>query len=158
MSTSELAKQIHQRFIFRQQTLAAAESCTGGAFTAELVKISGASDFVVGSVIAYSNKAKFNILGVSKPTLAATGSVSQEVAIQMAKGAKKKLESTWAVGITGIAGPNGGTKEKPVGTVCIAVVGPGFEYSEINLFSGSRESVIDSSVKRTMQLVLEHTH
>ncbi len=158
MSTSELAKQIHQRFIFRQLTLAAAESCTGGAFTAELVKIPGASEFVVGGVVAYSNQIKIDVLGVSKPTLAAAGAVSQEVALQMARGAKNKLETSWAVGITGIAGPTGGSKEKPAGSVCIAVVGPGFEYSEKNLFSGSRESVIASAVKRTMQLILEHTH
>lgn len=158
MSNLDLARQIHERFKFRHQTIAAAESCTGGIFTAELIKIPGASDFVKGSVVAYSNNSKVALLDTKKSTLDAAGAVSQEVAIQMAKGAKRKLESTWSVGITGIAGPSGGSKEKPVGTVCIAVVGPGFEYSEINLFAGNREAVIESAVKRTMQLVLEKTH
>lgn len=158
MPSPDLAKLIHERLKFRQQTIAAAESCTGGAFTAELVKLSGASDILKGSVIAYSNNSKTDLLDVKKSTLDSSGAVSQEVAIQMAKGAKVKFASTWSVGITGIAGPTGGSKEKPNGTVCIAVVGPGFEYSEINLFTGNREAVIESTVKRTMQLVLEHTH
>ncbi|OQW50384.1 MAG: hypothetical protein A4S09_00905 [Proteobacteria bacterium SG_bin7] len=158
MPSPDLAKQIHERFKFRRQSIAAAESCTGGAFTAELVRLPGASDFVKGSVVAYSNSSKVNVLQVKKSTLDASGAVSQEVALQMAKGVKQKLESTWSVGITGIAGPTGGSKDKPIGTVCIAVIGPGFEYSEINLFTGSREAVIESTVKRTMQLVLEKTH
>ncbi len=158
MSTSELAKQIHERFISRHQTISAAESCTGGGFLATLVKVPRASEYVAGGVVAYSNESKFNLLGVSKPVLGAAGAVSKEVAVQMAKGAKKKLQSTWAVGITGIAGPTGGSAEKPVGTVCIAIIGPAFEYSEINLFSGSRESVIEATIKKTMQLVLEKTH
>lgn len=157
MFSTDLTKQIHERFKFRRQTIAAAESCTGGAFTAALIRIPGASDFVKGSVVAYSNNSKVALLDVKKSTLDAAGAVSQEVAVQMAKGAKRKLESTWSVGITGIAGPTGGSKEKPIGTVCIAVVGPGFEYTEINLFTGNRETVIDSTVKRTMQLILEKT-
>ncbi len=157
MQSSDLIKSIHERFVSRHMTLSIAESCTGGALISTIVSQAGASVFVKGAVVAYSNDVKCKELEVKKTTLQAAGAVSQEVALQMAKGVRKRLESTWSLGITGIAGPSGGSKDKPVGTVCIAVCGPSFEFVEKNLFAGSRSEIIAATVKRSMELILKKT-
>jgi nicotinamide-nucleotide amidase len=108
----------------RRQTVATAESCTGGLLAHILTQPAGASQYYLGSVIAYSNKIKTNELGVPKTLLTKVGAVSPEVAALMAKGIRKKMNSTYGIGITGIAGPDGGTKRKPVGLVYVSVSGP----------------------------------
>ncbi|WP_341225552.1 competence/damage-inducible protein A [uncultured Arcticibacterium sp.] len=105
-------------------TLATAESCTGGYLAHTLTANSGSSAYYLGSVISYSNEAKMDLLGVKKETLEAHGAVSEETVIQMAEGARKALNSTYALATSGIAGPGGGTDEKPVGTIWIACAGP----------------------------------
>ncbi len=106
-------------------TLAVAESCTGGMVGQLLTAVPGSSAYFVGGVISYSNDLKANLLGVKRETLATAGAVSKEVVIEMAEGARRVCGATWAAAISGIAGPDGGTAEKPVGTVWIAVAGPG---------------------------------
>lgn len=155
MTTTQAAENIAKLFIHRNITFAAAESCTGGRLISELIMIPGASNYILGGIVAYANDVKTKILNIKSSLLSAVGAVSQEVALLMAKEVRKKLESNWSIGITGIAGPTGGTIEKPVGTVCIALCGPGFEYVERNLFTGSREKIIEATVKRSMQLILE---
>ncbi|MFW6359002.1 MAG: competence/damage-inducible protein A [Chroococcales cyanobacterium] len=116
-----------------KQTLAVAESCTGGGLGEMLTRISGSSDYFLGGVIAYANAVKVSQLGVNPEDLAQEGAVSHTVAQQMALGVKKQLESDWALSITGIAGPMGGSEDKPVGLVYIGLATPdgnvdSFEY------------------------------
>jgi len=111
----------------RSQTLALAESCTGGALAAAITDVAGSSAVFRYGWVTYHNDAKVNQLGVSAETLDLVGAVSEEVAVQMALGAQSRSGSDWGIGITGIAGPDGGTDEKPVGTVYVALVGPGIQ-------------------------------
>lgn len=108
-------------FSDRGLTLATAESCTGGLVAKRITDVSGSSKVFMGGVVSYSNDVKIKILGVSEETLAAHGAVSEETAREMALGARERLGSDIAVSTTGIAGPSGGSEEKPVGTVCFGV-------------------------------------
>ena len=114
----------------RGQTLAVAESCTGGGIGAALAAVPGASDGFLGGVIAYANAVKQTVLGVPAELLERHGAVSDAVALAMAQGARQLTGATWAIAVTGVAGPGGGTAEKPVGLVHIAIAGPGGSYSE----------------------------
>ena len=102
-------------------TLSTAESCTGGSIAARITSVSGSSDYFEGGVVAYSNEVKMNLLHVSPDTLEKHGAVSEETVIEMAKGVMNALKTDCAISTSGIAGPGGGTREKPVGTVWIAV-------------------------------------
>lgn len=112
-----------EAFKERGKTLTAVESCTGGLCVARLTDVPGASDVVVGGWVSYSNKAKQEWLGVDEAVLEKHGAVSLEVAHLMAQGGLKHSGANYALSITGIAGPSGGTKDKPVGTVCVAIAG-----------------------------------
>ena len=114
----------------RGQTLAVAESCTGGGIGAALAAVPGASDGFLGGVIAYANAVKQAVLGVPAELLERHGAVSDAVALAMAQGARQLTGATWAIAVTGVAGPGGGTAEKPVGLVHIAIAGPGGSCSE----------------------------
>ena len=120
----------------RGQTLAVAESCTGGGLGAELTAVPGSSDVLLGGVIAYSNAVKSKVLGVPEALLEQVGAVSDPVAEAMAEGVRRLTGSDWSLAITGIAGPGGGTESKPVGLVHLAVAGPdGCESHPIRLGS-----------------------
>ena len=120
----------------RGQTLAVAESCTGGGLGAELTAVPGSSDVLLGGVIAYSNAVKSKVLGVPEALLEQVGAVSDPVAEAMAEGVRRLTDSDWSLAITGIAGPGGGTESKPVGLVHLAVAGPdGCESHPIRLGS-----------------------
>ena len=114
----------------RKQTLSVAESCTGGGLGAELTAMPGSSDVLLGGVIAYSNAVKQHLLGVSADLLEEFGAVSDPVATAMAEGARRVTGSDWSMAVTGIAGPAGGSAEKPVGLVYIAVAGPDGCFSQ----------------------------
>lgn len=116
-----IASQVGKLLVRKNQTLAVAESCTGGLLGGELTEIPGSSAYFVGGMITYSNEAKINELGVNKKTIEDFGAVSKETAEEMAVNVRYKFHSDYGVSITGIAGPDGGTEEKPLGTVCIAV-------------------------------------
>lgn len=122
-------------------TLATAESCTGGLVAARLTDVPGVSDVYVGGVVAYSNALKERQLGVPAAVLAAHGAVSRETARAMAEGARTALGADAAIAVTGIAGPDGGTEEKPVGLVFVAAVAPAGASVERFVFSGDREAV-----------------
>lgn len=117
----EIENEVIKRLIEKQKTLALAESCTGGNLAHRLTNVPGASAVFLGDVVSYSNLAKERFLGVRAETLLAHGAVSEVVAGEMAEGVRVKFGSDYAVAITGIAGPGGGTAEKPVGTVFIAL-------------------------------------
>lgn len=104
----------------KKLTVSTAESCTGGSIAARLTSIAGSSEYFTGGIVAYSNEVKKEILHVSPDTLQAHGAVSEETVIEMVKGAMKALKTDCAVATSGIAGPGGGTPEKPVGTVWMA--------------------------------------
>ncbi len=131
----------------REQTVAFAESCTGGLVAASFAAESGVSDVFHGGIVAYSNDVKFRVLGVPTSVVRQLGAVSTTTAIAMARGARDVVATDWAVSITGIAGPSGGTAQKPVGTVCFAVVGPGVEWSSQQHFSGDRNAVQQKSAE-----------
>lgn len=124
----------------RKQTLVVAESCTGGNIAHRLTNVPGASAVFLGGVVAYSNRLKEQLLGVRPEALAEHGAVSEPVARQMAEGARQKLGADFAIAVTGIAGPGGGTPEKPVGTVFIAVTGPQGTVVERRFNAYERES------------------
>jgi nicotinamide-nucleotide amidase len=122
-------------------TLAIAESCTGGLAGQLVSSESGASSFFRGSVVCYADEIKTGVLGVKPETLADFGAVSEPCAREMAEGVKKLCGSALAVSITGVAGPEGGAPDKPVGTVCFAVCGPGTTRTATKLFAGDRDRV-----------------
>jgi len=134
-------------------TISVAESCTGGKVGDLITDISGSSDYFMGGVISYSNRAKSELLGVRNATLATKGAVSDEVARQMASGVRKALHTKIGVGITGIAGPLGGSAEKPVGLVYIAVSSDRGTVSTKNIFRGSRLQVKKQSATRALEMV-----
>lgn len=132
-------------------TVATAESFTSGAVAASITATPGASRYFVGGVVAYSNEIKTSVLGVSADVIALNGVVSENVALEMARGAQKVLGSDCAIATTGVAGPGGGTAETPVGTVYLAVVGPGFEEVWTTRLNGSREEVVRKSIKEVLE-------
>ncbi len=127
--------------IARNQALATAESCTGGLVGHRLTNISGASAFYRGGVIAYDNDVKKQFLGVSVATLDAFGAVSEPVARDMAQGIRLALNTDYGIGITGIAGPTGGSPEKPVGLVYIGLADTSQCIVERCVFDGDRDAV-----------------
>lgn len=129
MSKKLLEEQVGQQLLAQGLTIACAESCTGGLLTSRLTDIAGSSAYVMGSVVSYTNRIKETLVGVQHETLLAHGAVSEETAREMAEGIRRAIETDIGVGITGIAGPGGGTKEKPVGLVFIAVSGPRVRWS-----------------------------
>jgi nicotinamide-nucleotide amidase len=134
-----LASVVGQYLRQYRQTLAVAESCTGGWLGEMITEVPGSSDYFLGGIISYSNAVKVNQLGVPSDDLAQHGAVSEVVAMQMALGVKQKLQSDWGISITGIAGPDGGSEAKPVGLVYIGIADPDGEVQAIaHQFSPSR--------------------
>jgi len=142
-------------FVKRGLTFGTAESCTGGLIGAALTDVSGASSMFEGGILSYSNDVKMNVLGVSADTLAAHGAVSEETAREMAAGARRVLSVDYAVSVTGIAGPGGGTDDKPVGTVCFGLAGPDGVVSKRRLLPfGSRERIRKMTVAVALKWAL----
>lgn len=142
----KLPEQVILMLANQSQTLAVAESCTGGGMGSALTRVSGSSEVFLGGVIAYSNAVKAKSLGIDPAVIDQYSAVSAEVALAMAKGVVNHIGSDWGVSITGIAGPQGGTPEKPVGTVWIGVAGPNVETAIKMQWRGSREQIRQRSV------------
>ena len=122
-------------------TVATAESCTGGLLASRLTEVAGSSDYFLGAVVAYSDEVKVGLLGVTREDLAAHGAVSEPVARALAAGARRVLRTDYGIGITGIAGPTGGSPEKPLGTVHLALAGPAEVAHRAVRFPGDRQRV-----------------
>lgn len=140
----------------RGLTVCSAESCTGGLVMHRLTNIPGSSAYVVGGVVAYSNPVKQALLNVKQGTLIAYGAVSEQTASEMAIGARTLLKADIAVSITGIAGPDGGTAEKPVGLTYIGIAaGEDILIVQRHVWSGDREAVKTASADAALQLILD---
>jgi len=150
-----LAEDVGELLRSKGLTISVAESCTGGKVGDMLTNVSGSSDYFLGGVISYSNRAKIELLGVGEELLSFKGAVSDEVARQMAAGVRKSLHSGIGIGITGVAGPLGGTPDKPVGLVYIAVSSERSTISEKNVFKGSRTRIKTQSANRALEMVRE---
>ena len=132
--------------VSNKMRISVAESCTGGALASCLTNIPGSSQYFDSGFITYSNSAKVKMLGVSIKTIADHGAVSENTVLEMLLGVTTKTNSNLAVAISGIAGPSGGSAQKPVGTVCFAFNGVDKNYSITKLFSGDRDMIIKKSV------------
>ena len=138
----------------KKMTCATAESCTGGGVGYTITGVSGASAVFWGGVISYDNSVKRDVLGVPEEVLATKGAVSPECAAAMADGARRLLKTDLAVALTGIAGPGGGTAEKPVGLVWFGLASPSNTATEMKIFPGDRESVRASAIEYALGLLL----
>jgi nicotinamide-nucleotide amidase len=137
----------------RSATIALAESCTGGRVGSMLVSVPGSSRVFLGAVVAYANVPKQHLLGVPGELIARHGAVSGEVAVAMAEGARRLFGSTIALGITGIAGPTGGTKDRPAGTVFIALATPEETRAQRFFFPGPRRGYLAAVTDAALELV-----
>lgn len=151
-----MLESLHQRLIENKQTLSFAESITGGALAAKVVSLPDCSNYFLGSIVAYCDQAKMELLGVCHKTLAQKGAVSEQTAQEMALGAKKKFTSDFALATTGIAGPSGQSVEKPLGMVCFALAHPSGVISWTSHFSGQRADVIKKSIDEALLKLFEH--
>jgi nicotinamide-nucleotide amidase len=134
-------------------TVSTAESCTGGYVANQITGIPGSSRYFEGSVVSYSNEVKMNVLGVSSETLEAYGAVSEQTAREMAEGARRLLNTTFAISTTGIAGPDGGTAEKPVGTVWIACATPDETFTQLLTLRNNRKINIELTCSYALNLL-----
>lgn len=139
--TLEIVAGLGTLLVERKLTLATAESCTGGLIASTLTDVSGSSDWFRGAIVAYANEIKQGMLGVPAESIATQGAVSEPVVAAMASGACKVLGTNCSVAVSGIAGPTGGTPEKPVGTVWMAWCIQGRVHTKKHLFSGTRDEI-----------------
>lgn len=148
-----LSETIGKELQSRGLTISCAESCTGGLLTSTLTDIAGSSAYVMGSIVSYSNDVKSRVLHVSEQTLSTFGAVSEETAREMAEGVRKLMQTDIGVGITGIAGPDGGSAEKPVGLIYIAAADHEHSIVRKNLFQGTRTENKQTAVQAALVMI-----
>lgn len=151
-----LAEQLGRLLLERGAKVTAAESCTGGGIAQAITAISGSSQWFDCAFVVYANSAKQKLLGVDQGLLDQYGAVSEQVVQQMATGAKNAAQADYAVAVSGIAGPEGGTADKPVGTIWICWVTPEAILSEKFTLEGDRQRVREQAVKISLQQLLHH--
>ena len=152
----ELCSTVGHRLISGSLTIATAESCTGGLLASILTDVAGSSAYMLGGVVSYSNHAKMRLLGVQDATLQAHGAVSAETAAEMAQGVRRLLGSDIGLSTTGIAGPGGGTPDKPVGTVYLHLSATDAEWGEHHVWPHDRAGNKLASVQASLDLLLRY--
>jgi PncC family amidohydrolase len=152
-STHEREVAVGQLLVRRGLTLALAESCTGGLVSHRITNVPGSSQYYLGAVVAYSNQAKMSILGVKRRTLNEYGAVSEQTAREMAEGVRRLLAADVGAAVTGVAGPGGGTAQKPVGLVFVAVSMPDRVRADRYLWSGDRTRNKELSANALLELL-----
>ena len=153
----QLSQQVGALLLEHQQVLVTAESCTGGGVAAAITDIAGSSGWLDRAFVTYSNEAKMEMLGVLPQTLEENGAVSEPVVIEMVQGALKHSNATMGVSISGIAGPGGGSEEKPVGTVCFAFAdNQKWLLVETIHFTGDRAEVRKQAVIHALTRIYQH--
>ncbi len=155
MDTS-LEEKLGQLLRERGLNIALAESCTGGLVGHRLTNIPGSSDYYLGSVTAYANEAKMKLLSVKSDTLEMHGAVSQESVAEMAAGIRAALRSDLGISISGVAGPGGGTPEKPVGLVWIGLSAEHFEWAQNYHFAGPRDQVKEQAADKALEIAIAY--
>ena len=154
--TRELAMELVSALAERSLTIATAESCTGGAVSQAITSVAGSSAVMRGAVVAYHNDVKSGVLGVSVDTLAAVGAVSEEVVRQMVSGVARLMAADCAIATSGIAGPGGGTPEKPVGTVWVAVkAGDVVKTKKLQLCDAGRLQNVGNATYEALRFMYE---
>ena len=154
--TASAAKILGAALSASGRTVAVAESCTGGLLGGAITSVPGSSLYFSGGVVAYGNPAKTSLLGVPPDLLAARGAVSREVALAMAEGVLSLFRADLAIAVTGVAGPGGGSRGKPVGTVWVAVVAPGgVRHAHRFRFPGGRDAVRRESVRASLGIAAD---
>ncbi len=146
---------LHEMLLEKGTTVSVAESCTGGLIGYILTERPGSSGFFIGSAVTYSNDSKEKVLGVSHETLVKHGAVSPETSVEMVRGARELFESDYAVSVTGIAGPDGATDNKPVGLVYISVTDGNRTLTKEEHFKGDREHIRRSTAEKAISMLLE---
>lgn len=155
MGLASLAQRLQELALWNGLTVGTAESCTGGLIGHALTGIAGSSDYYRGGVISYSDELKADLLGVPVRLLEDHGAVSEAVARAMAEGARDRLGVDYAVSVTGVAGPGGGTETKPVGLTWVAVAGPQGQRARRHRWHGGRSSNKEHSAAAALELLLE---
>ena len=151
----ELEKELGALLQTNHLSLATAESCTGGHIAARITSVPGSSAYFKGGIVAYSNEVKQNVLQVSADTITQYGAVSRETVTEMAIGAMKTLKTDCAIATSGIAGPGGGTPEKPVGTIWIAVAYKNEIITTMQSGDHGREQNVQNTVQNALELLIE---
>ena len=149
----KISSQIHKIMANNGKTVSVAESCTGGLLSKMLTDLSGSSNYFILGIVAYNNKVKESVLKIPKAIISKNGEVSADVAKRMAKAVKRIAKTDFGIGITGIAGPSGGSAEKPAGTVFIAVADKNHIICKKFKFSGSRSIIRAKSALKALELL-----
>lgn len=150
-----LIEDIGRELLRMGRTISVAESCSGGMIGMLLTSRPGSSKWFKGGVIAYSNDMKTDVLDVPVEILEENGAVSEEVAVAMARGVRKLTGADYSISVTGIAGPAGGSGEKPVGTVWMAILGDRSVMTEKAIFPGGRDSVREKAAEHILEMILD---
>jgi PncC family amidohydrolase len=153
---NRILKQIHKKLLSNGKTVAVAESCTGGLLSELLTSLSGSSNYFLLGIVTYSNKSKEITLCIPTKIITKYGAVSRQVAILMAQNIRKKTKADFGLSITGIAGPNGATPTKPIGTVFMAFANKNKTLCRLFLFSGKREDIRKKSADQALRLLNAH--
>ena len=151
-----LEKSVGGRLLAKGCTVACAESCTGGLLTSRLTDVPGSSAYVLGSIVSCTDPVKQRLVGVRAATLAMYGAVSEETAQEMAEGIRSQIQTDLGVGITGLAGPDGGTADQPIGLVYIAVAGPQGTVIKKNLFQGTRVQIKYQATQTALAMIRKY--